>query len=419
MNRLAGCLLGLWLLVHGLQAQPVTSPDDLQRLDQILRRTPSFRAQLRGARRTEYADAFRRAEKQLPKVETAFERFYWLSQLVAPINDNHISFYRKPDQEFDYARYQDSSYVRAFRASQPYRDYPRSTLALDSLEAALKTRSADSLEGIYYYRQALKIGVYRTSRRDSVVGVVLVSYLPIWSPGDVSFLLRETAPHRFWLYSIHPWQKGFAFYRHEKLLNRSLKLYGITKALSQPDYGTLPDSLPKFFSRRLRPDVLYVRLGDFMVNPVNRRRSEAFYVSLKDSLTTSELIVDVRNNPGGYFTISRPYLKLIRRYARRHPVHLLVNHQTVSNAEEFVIRLMHRKNVRLYGETTQGMITYGSNYGKTFPLATPNLFIYPTDMRGVRRDLQYETTGITPEVALRPDTDWLEQLLLQASAHRK
>ncbi|MFN9803346.1 MAG: hypothetical protein ACK54Y_05925 [Bacteroidota bacterium] len=88
-----------------------------------------------------------------------------------------------------------------------------------------------------------------------------------------------------------------------------------------------------------------------------------------------------------------------------------MNRKTVSNNEQFVIRLKKYNNVTLFGEDTEGMITYGSNYGRQIPLKSKGLFVYPTDMRGLKKDLQYETIGIRPNVYLSKDSDWIEQVL--------
>ena len=76
-----------------------------------------------------------------------------------------------------------------------------------------------------------------------------------------------------------------------------------------------------------------------------------------------------------------------------------------------MIRLKKCKNVTLYGEGTKGMVTYGSNYGKQIPLKSKGLFVYPTDMRGFKKDLHYETVGMQPDVYLSKDIDWIEQVL--------
>jgi C-terminal processing protease CtpA/Prc len=123
------------------------------------------------------------------------------------------------------------------------------------------------------------------------------------------------------------------------------------------------------------------------------------------------ILLDLRNNNGGGFVISRPFLNLFKRYSKKNEIKVLINRNTVSNAEQFVIRLKKRKKVSLYGEDTEGMVTYGSNYGRQIPLKSKGLFVYPTDMKGLKKDLQYETIGISPNIYLSKDSDWIEQVL--------
>ncbi|OJW32940.1 MAG: hypothetical protein BGO54_15985 [Sphingobacteriales bacterium 46-32] len=64
----------------------------------------------------------------------------------------------------------------------------------------------------------------------------------------------------------------------------------------------------------------------------------------------------------------------------------------------------------LVGETTRGMITYGSNTDVVKELSGGRYKLYITDMKGSARDLRYEDVGVSPSVLLNPDTDWIEQL---------
>ena len=123
------------------------------------------------------------------------------------------------------------------------------------------------------------------------------------------------------------------------------------------------------------------------------------------------IFLDLRDNNGGSFVISQPFLNLFKRYSKKNEIKVLINRNTISNSEQFVIRLKKYKNVTLFGEDTKGMVTYGSNYGRQIPLKSKGLFVYPTDMRGLKKDLQYETIGIRPNVYLSNDSDWIEQVL--------
>jgi C-terminal processing protease CtpA/Prc len=139
--------------------------------------------------------------------------------------------------------------------------------------------------------------------------------------------------------------------------------------------------------------------------------SQKFYDSIKDSLTTPNLIVDLRNNGGGAFKNSEKFLKLITKYASKGKVYTLVNGRTVSNAEQFTLKLKKLKNHTLLGTRTCGMLTYGSNYGQRYDLPSKRYEFAITDMKGDLEELKYEDEGIEPDVYLKTDTDFVEQVL--------
>jgi C-terminal processing protease CtpA/Prc len=181
--------------------------------------------------------------------------------------------------------------------------------------------------------------------------------------------------------------------------------------MNKPLYPFIPDTVKKFYTYKINSSTRYVRLGDFMVNASNMKISKTFFNELKSSMNEKTILLDLRNNNGGGFMISKPFLKLFKKYSKGNEIKVLINRNTVSNSEQFVIRLKKCKNVTLYGEGTKGMVTYGSNYGKQIPLNSKGLFVYPTDMRGFKKDLHYETVGMQPDVYLSKDIDWIEQVL--------
>ncbi|MCY1563076.1 hypothetical protein D9M68_1005620 [compost metagenome] len=64
------------------------------------------------------------------------------------------------------------------------------------------------------------------------------------------------------------------------------------------------------------------------------------------------------------------------------------------------------------GEQTRGMITFGSNYGKTLLLPSGRFTFYPTDMDGKMKELAYESKGVNPDIALDVfKGDWVMQTM--------
>ena len=101
----------------------------------------------------------------------------------------------------------------------------------------------------------------------------------------------------------------------------------------------------------------------------------------------------------------------MKKYVNRGHLYVLLNNGTLSQAEIFTLKLKKFKNVTTLGQTTKGMLTYGSNYGKRERLPSGRVEIYPTDMNDNARLLQYEDYGINPDMILRDDSNWIEQVI--------
>ena len=385
--------------------------NDLIILNDIIKKTPSFKSQIKGQRMKEFDKLFEKLKSKVDERNTDLQHFEILSELVGQINDNHFVLQYIPDTFFDWKRYSDKLYVSKFLKKDYLLNHPKVIINTDSLELSLKNKLTNQVEGIYYFQSSSnKIGVFKVN--DSVYnGMILESLYPIWEKGELCFVLKEKSPNYFHSINYLLGQKTLQFNKNEKYKNGELLGYNISKTIKKNSYPFIPDSLKKFYSYKINSNTRYVRLGDFMVNPSNKKISSTFFNELKSSMNEKVILLDLRNNNGGGFVISRPFLKLFKRYSKKNQIKVLINRKTVSNTEQFVIRLKKYNNVTLFGEDTKGMITYGSNYGRQIPLKSKGLFVYPTDMRGLKKDLQYETIGISPNIYLSNDTDWIEQVL--------
>jgi hypothetical protein len=75
------------------------------------------------------------------------------------------------------------------------------------------------------------------------------------------------------------------------------------------------------------------------------------------------------------------------------------------------LQLKALNHVKILGQTSKGMLTYGSNYGTRKKVESKACEIYVTDMYGAKRFLSYENQGISPNIALTNSGDWVEQVL--------
>ena len=173
-----------------------------------------------------------------------------------------------------------------------------------------------------------------------------------------------------------------------------------TKVLNQTDYSKLPKTSGDFVFKDLNSETQYLQVKNFSANTQMRKKSEQFQDSIKLLLNAPNLILDLRNNSGGARSLANGYLKILSQYIKRGKVYVLLNNQTMSQGEIFTLRLKRFKNVKTLGQTTKGILSYGSNYGKREKLPSQLFEVSVTDMGGRIQLLQYENYGLNPNYAI-------------------
>jgi C-terminal processing protease CtpA/Prc len=211
----------------------------------------------------------------------------------------------------------------------------------------------------------------------------------------------------------------------EKFHNGSLTEGRFYSSLSndawQKKPGAAKNDMPAkgadFAFHDLSDSVHYMALRNFQASDANMARAKAFYDSVKTKLIHKYLVLDLRNNVGGAFKTSLQFLTLIKTYARDNKVYAIINCRTFSNGEQFVAELKRSENVITLGETTSGTLAYGANYGNWEKLASGRYMVYPTDMADTGNYLRFEEKGIDPDIFLKVNKDWIEQVLLYIKEH--
>ncbi|MBX0332436.1 hypothetical protein K3G39_04220 [Pontibacter sp. HSC-14F20] len=345
----------------------------------------------------------------------SFEQFSKLSHLLFPIRDNHLGFYQQPD----YSHFKDSVSISNYITSEEFQHYPKVELNIDSLKNVLIQKPADSIEGIYHYGKSYRVGLFRSGDKE-YLGVVVDSDVKLWKKGQIAVRLYQSGPDSFKAIYGHPLYKYYFLQNNEKLRNQTLLnsqfyAYGAhnqyTKRQYQTDFVNIPIGASKFELKRIAADVQYLLIQSFQVNTATRQKSKAFYESIKDSLTAAYLILDLRNNEGGARKEMIKYFKLLKAYSRNGNLYVLQNNGTLSQAEIVTLKLKKLKNTTTAGQTTKGMLSYGSNYGKREKLPSGRFELYITDMKGNRKFLKYEDHGIEPDVELYHASDWVDQVI--------
>jgi len=379
----------------GLSALAVNaqSPEYLSDLDNLyasVKKLPSYKAQIIKEEKTdEYQKLLNHLKTGQPA--NSFEHFYKLAQLIVPLKDNHL-------------------YLSEISAEQ---NFPFVNIDLAKLEKKLKDKKPDDVEGIYYYNSpAMKLGLYRTAKKDSLIGVVLATQYPNWRAGQIAFVLKEYAPNRFRNYFAAINEKTIGLLRNEKFMHGTLTETRWKKFPGATNHVNIGRDVPTYQFKTLSPDIQYLRLGSFASNDNALVISQKFFDTYKDSITAKNLIVDLRNNGGGGYKSSEKFMKLLQDYAtNRGRIYVMVNNRTVSNAEQFTVRIKKSDNVTLLGETTNGMIAYGNNNGVSDTLPGKRVRLYITDMPDYGNYVRYEDIGITPDVFLKPEEDWVGQVV--------
>ncbi|RYY17717.1 MAG: hypothetical protein EOO04_25045 [Chitinophagaceae bacterium] len=414
--------------INSINAQITdTYHSDLNQLSTILKKLPSYKAQIKGKKLKEFNALYSKLYNDTAQLVTHYDAFERLSQLFFLLKDNHLAFYQLPGMVLTPAQLQDTIAIRQYRSSSSFLQFPHSTIDIDSLQQVLSNLSPDSIAGVYHYDRYLMVGLYKSAPTE-YTGIVLSATLPHWDPGQIAIRLYENQLGGYHAIYAHPLNKNFFLYQIEKFRNRSLVnsyFYASVsdgvyrKSPADQDFVNIPRTASAFANKILSPGVQYIRLGNFSNSAYARKESMSFLERIKDSLKAPNLIIDLRNNTGGASAVSRKFLKLVKSYLRNGRIYLLHNNATMSRGEIFLLQLKRKRNVSTFGQTTNGTLAYGSNWGKTEKLPSGTQQVYVTDMKSSASRLQYENTGILPGVWFENDGDWIEKLLNLISKDQK
>lgn len=363
-----------------LSAQEALNIADLDFLYKSIQALPSYKDQL--TKDDSYRQLYERLRKDL-NTSDDFESYQKLLQLIYPIKDNHLGFYRKPDSSYKF-------------------NYLKPPFNLGELEAKYKDYSKDSVEGFYYRPNSQdKYLIFKHSKN--------VYYLQNLNTGIIDAILNQTIDRSFDVIQFMATPVPYILIRNIRLTNQTLIGLRLYKSTS-PNFAVLNTGVIQYEYRKLEENIGYLRLSNFNCNDENIKVATNFFNKVKPDLNNKNLIVDLRNSTGGCFKTSKQFITYLKKY--KGSIYILQNASTISNSEQFIIDLKDNRNVITLGETTKGTITYGSNVSKTLTLPSKRFLFYPTDMNGRAKDLAYESIGIKPDVALDAfSEDWITQTL--------
>jgi hypothetical protein len=408
MNPFRLTIIFISINLSALAQQKSVYQKDLDSLYNALQETPSYKEQMTGPKKIAYEQLYEKLKTQQIR-KSNFDTLYQLSALLYPIRDNHLGLFETPRKGSAPAVLTDSASSGKLKPSSDFKYFPLPIRNVDSLSVVLKRKVLNDVEGIYF-QGAFKIGIYFDAKADRYIGIILASSSPIWKKGEMVLLLYKVKTDLYRGVYANLSSKQLYFVKNEKFSAGRLLSFG-SKMNSPQLMGHVNYKKPLLELRTIDSNIQYLRLGNFHTSDEELLAGQQFYNKIKDSLFAKNLIVDIRNNPGGGFKASGRFLSLLKRYSQDGKIYALINGRTVSNAEQFTLRLKSFNNVVTLGETTMGMITYGSNYGKNIILPSGRYTFYPTDMRDSGNYLEYEDEGIKPDIVLNQESDWIEQVV--------
>lgn len=150
-----------------------------------------------------------------------------------------------------------------------------------------------------------------------------------------------------------------------------------------------------------------MRIGSFSGWNPTLGEAEKFYKKLKGTLNKPHIILDLRNNGGGGDRNSDILYKLLKTFAKKNRISVLINHRTVSNAEQFAFKLSELNNCEIYGQQTNGSASYEIVNGN-YNLPSSH-FIAVLTSKAHSKYLEIESKGVQPDVELSLNSDWIEQ----------
>ncbi|WP_298527662.1 S41 family peptidase [uncultured Christiangramia sp.] len=308
-----------------------------------------------------------------------------MSKLLVTLNDRHNMMY----SEVGYDVKQSDTF---------YHEFPRFEGDLDSLKMNLEIKTVKDVEGIYT-RDGFSIGIYASEENLTLVN--LSGGKKVWQKGEIIGLFLNYESGRY--------LAAIGQFHDKKLVNFPLEISNghiskiqLSKSNAGPDRSSVVDTETFLYSKS--GDITYLRIGSFSgYNPV-LKNAENFYKSLEEKPLTKDLILDLRDNGGGGDRNSNILYKYLRKNYKNAKLYVLINGNTVSNAEQFALRLQKFKNVTLLGSKTSGTIAY--ELGKTYDFPCYNYKGFFT-FKGDKKYLEYESVGVQPDIILDNSEDWI------------
>lgn len=403
------------LLISGFSLSAQEQCDCKAELDFVyeqIKTADSFKSQIKGDKLEKFEQTYQDMQAVFKERVSKVECFWVLQQLKGFVKDKHLMLYgARPD--FGWKEVQDSAFVAAYRKSEAFINHPSIEMDLNELEKTLSAKAPESVEGIYNIGKSMKLGVFKARANAKLgsmyYGVILESKLGIWEPGQIMLMMNKTEKaNEFDIVTYGQVQKNLLYYKSQVYQFGHL-FSNVVKASETNRYSRVDRQNTKAYElSSINEEVQYFWL-DGMGRYEKEEQRDALIAQINDDLTAPNLIVDLRDNGGGASKISIPILRALKKKPGTK-IYVLTNFYSGSNAEQTTVRIKKIKGTVHLGQRTNGTIAYGRNYGHAYTSPSGLFTVSPTDMK-FNHFLKYEEVGVTPDILLDNESDWVEQTL--------
>lgn len=394
-------LLSILITNAYAQNQDCSCKNDLTFLDSKIRKTPAYKMN-----RKSYDSSYLDALKAVVSITSIFDCHLLLNELLISLNDNHSKVYSIHPGATDEV-IENPEKLNEFKKSYFFNAYMKPNINLDSLEAVLSSKPKMDIEGIYKRKNYMTIGVYSNKDQNNYKAIILDSESDIWQAGEIIYTLVPFGNNYLLNIGGSIASKRLIAYT-ERVENGFFYFMGFQKDITQTNYAMKTRSENIYYREALSDHVTYLKIGSFSSWNPTLSEAEKFYKSLEGTLNKKNLILDLRNNGGGGDRNSDILYAILKDYAKNNKVYVLINHRTVSNAEQFANRLSKLENIQLFGTRTNGTLAYELKDGN-HNLPCGNFMVALTSKKHSEY-LEFESKGIEPQLTFDLDTDWIIQL---------
>ncbi|WP_296384040.1 S41 family peptidase [Winogradskyella sp.] len=372
------------------QSESCDCKTDLDFIIEKIKKMPSYKKQIKNEKADLFYETYKKLSTKMQQPVLVENCYRMLLKQMLLVNDVHASLqFSKPyisEKEIS-----NETDLATFRASQLFKNHPKTNRNISELKEELEQKNLEDLEGIYSYNKKERIGFYYADNKKDIIGVVLESDLKQWEIGEIRLYATHTNDNKYnlYYYNVNTRQPGFV----KSLSFENGRMWSYKKEGNTLNYefANNGDKIVDF--KQINEDTQYLYFKTF--GNSKKRELIKFFNKTKNKI-----------NSGGNKKFSDPFLKVLKD----KNVYVITNCFAGSNGEQFTLKLLKNKNAIHLGQTTRGIIAYGMNYGNNYSTPSGHFKITPTDMN-FNKYITYEGKGITPEISLDFNKDWIEQTL--------